>query len=556
MINTRGSATVSPFPRKPNLPSLRPFHHARAALYRLSASHLRVELAERLFPDGVDQPPRLSQALDQGHTLNVLAQGYQLSGQPGAAVSVFRRFCELGEREDDQSERCVGLCNLSFAQRVSGDVRRAEASACTALRSCRTIDDDFLRGVSLYLLGLALAVRSHSFNGKPQASESASHDNADACGLPLNKAADAALHRSLQIWQHENHEQGEGHVNSHLAEAALWRGDPESARAQADRAWELAAVKRLERDFIRAARLQGMAAVRCLAMQVGEKLSRRALAPGSDHLPQEPAASAVRLNETSYGFAHKRLHHALTRARACQFVEEELPTLIALAELHVGKAKGGRVKVEADGGGREDDPVVGRSPDRLTGTTEGLPSTSPNDSGTQDNNDGRPAVGHVVGSGDPATTTAQDAAFGSPVTSSSPPAPEVTSLDQTPQQHLAQARELLDDVWDRAEAGPYPMFHADALNMLAAIERVQADDLSLQLEGIDHRAAAIAAAGQAYEKAWLQGPPFAYAYGLGRASEHLEALGVEPPELPPYDESLYEPMPDVDIDPEAESSPP
>ena len=57
------------------------------------------------------------------------------------------------------------------------------------------------------------------------------------------------------------------------------------------------------------------------------------------------------------------------------------------------------------------------------------------------------------------------------------------------------------------------------------------------------------AARTAYEKAWLQGPPFAYAFGLYHAEQHLIALGVTFPDLPPYDESKYEPMPDVEIDP-------
>ncbi len=33
------------------------------------------------------------------------------------------------------------------------------------------------------------------------------------------------------------------------------------------------------------------------------------------------------------------------------------------------------------------------------------------------------------------------------------------------------AREFLDDVWEMAERGPYPLFHADACNVLAQIER-------------------------------------------------------------------------------------
>jgi hypothetical protein len=131
-----------------------------ATHFRLSASHLRVELAERLFPDGLDQLPRLSQVSDQGATLNVLGQGYQLSGQPGATVPIFRRQVRLFEREGEQRNLSATLCNLSNAQRLFGDVREAEGSARTALQISRGIDFDLGHGVSLYMLGLALAVRS------------------------------------------------------------------------------------------------------------------------------------------------------------------------------------------------------------------------------------------------------------------------------------------------------------------------------------------------------------------------------------------------------------
>jgi hypothetical protein len=46
------------------------------------------------------------------------------------------------------------------------------------------------------------------------------------------------------------------------------------------------------------------------------------------------------------------------------------------------------------------------------------------------------------------------------------------------------------------------------------------------------------------------GPPFAYHWGRKAASAHLNALSApEPSDLPPYDESKHEPMPDVEIDP-------
>ena len=57
-----------------------------ATLWRLSASRLRIELVERLFPDGTDQLPRLRAPSDQSFTLNALALAYQVSGQPGAVA--------------------------------------------------------------------------------------------------------------------------------------------------------------------------------------------------------------------------------------------------------------------------------------------------------------------------------------------------------------------------------------------------------------------------------------------------------------------------------------
>jgi tetratricopeptide (TPR) repeat protein len=101
---------------------------------------------------------------------------------------------------------------------------------------------------------------------------------------------------------------------------------------------------------------------------------------------------------------------------------------------------------------------------------------------------------------------------------------------------LAAARVHLDDVWELAERGPYPLFHADALNVLAQIER-----------DAGNRAAAIQAATAAYQKAWCDGEPYAYAYGLRQARAYLAALGAPEPKLPPFDASAFPPMPEVEI---------
>jgi len=243
----------------------------------------------------------------------------------------------------------------------------------------------FREGVSLYFVGVTLA----------------------ACGAASPSAV--SLGRSLNIWVAQKHKQFEGFVNVHLAQRCLWLSQPGEALPLAKRAWELAHVRRHERDFIRAARLHGAA-----ALGIGDLTT-----------------------------AIERLHHALTRARAVSFVEEELPALTALAELH------------------------------------------------------------------------------------------------RRQQDYDTAHELLGQVWTPAKRGPYPLMHADALNVLAQLERDQG-----------RREAAIAAATAAYKQAWCDGPPYAYHFGLTNARRHLSELGAPEPVMPPFDASRYEPMPDVELDPE------
>jgi tetratricopeptide (TPR) repeat protein len=109
------------------------------------------------------------------------------------------------------------------------------------------------------------------------------------------------------------------------------------------------------------------------------------------------------------------------------------------------------------------------------------------------------------------------------------------------QKDLESARELLNDVWEYVERGPYPLIHADAFNVLAQIE---CDESNVD--------AAIEAATKAYRLAWCDGPPFAYHWGLEKAKTHLKELGAPEPEMPPFDESKFEAMPEVEIDPEDE----
>jgi hypothetical protein len=70
------------------------------------------------------------------------------------------------------------------------------------------------------------------------------------------------------------------------------------------------------------------------------------------------------------------------------------------------------------------------------------------------------------------------------------------------------------------------------------IPRLDVGDAYIRIEDVDVEGAE-----------WCDGPPFAYHFGLEKAKAHLAALGAPEPALPPFDESKYEPMPEIEIDP-------
>jgi len=220
-----------------------------------------------------------------------------------------------------------------------------------------------------------------------------------------------ALSRSWHIGAKQKNRRWEAAVAAYLAELLLWLGYTAKAGAWAEKAWEGAADLKFEQDFIRAALMQGRVAV------------------GLCDLAR----------------ADERLHHALTRARAVNAVEFELPALIAIAELELLR--------------------------------------------------------------------------GSP----------------------AEARALLDDVWEVAERGPYPLRQADAYNVLAAISLAESD-----------KPAALIAAAKAYKVAWCDGPPYTYHWGLQKAKVHLATLGAGEPDMTSFDESKFAPLPQVEINPKDE----
>jgi hypothetical protein len=353
-------------------------------LFRLAAHRERITLLEGLFPDGVERVPALTSDRAQSYTLSALAASYNFSGQPGRSVATIRLSCKLAEHAGDALSLNVALSNQCIALREVGALREALAAQRRALALDRELQDEHRESFRLRELGRVMT-----------------STGAYADGL-------VALGRGFRIAVACRLPQSECVCSAYLAEMALWVGDLKKAEFWAQGSWRLAAVQRFERDFIRAALVQGRVAL------------------GADSLSQ----------------ADERLHYALIRSRAANVVEFELPALIAIAELELKR--------------------------------------------------GNPA----------------------------------------------KARASLEDIWEVAERGPYPLHQADAFNVLAAIALAEGD-----------KPTAVAAATHAFKAAWCDGSPYAYHWGLQKAEAQLAALGASEPVLPPFDQSKFEPMPEVEINP-------
>lgn len=358
-----------------------------APFYRLAAYREQIAWLERLFPDGFAALPTSTRERDQSWILNSLALAYQFSGQPSRAIPLFRKSIAGEEPRQDDTNQQVTLANISDALGEVGNLREGLGDALRALILNRKLKSAFWEGNTLWSLGIRLSTVGNEALGQ------------------------VAFNRSAFLYNKIHVTQMEGVAAGGLAELALWIGDIASASVWADRAWQLAAHERYERDFIRAAIWQG----------------RVALCQGDVMLADE------------------RLHHALTRARASNVVELELRTLIAIAELELQRGR------------------------------------------------------------------------------------------------LPEAKARLDDVWEAAERGLYPLRQADAYNVLAAITIADGD-----------KPTATNAAINAYKAAWCDGPPYAYHWGLQKAKAHLATLGVAEPAMPPYDESKFPPLPEVEINPKDE----
>jgi tetratricopeptide (TPR) repeat protein len=240
--------------------------------YRLSASRQRIELLEMLFPDGLDQLPRLSAPSDQAYTLNQLAVSIGASGQMGQAAALSRRSVDIVENMSDRRNMGAWLRYLSYVLRLSGALHESEVAARKALLSARQSSNQLHEANCLYILGLALAVRGMQVDS--------------------SKELDQSIELALQINAYVPYD--------FKAMCALWFGEYTVAKLWINKAKAYCEQRRFEREMIRTARLQGEV--------------------------------ALALDELTT--ADECLHHALARARMVNLVDEEISALIGLTELH------------------------------------------------------------------------------------------------------------------------------------------------------------------------------------------------------------------------------
>jgi tetratricopeptide (TPR) repeat protein len=261
-----------------------------ATLYRLAAHLERIAWLEQLFPDGVANLPALPNQQAQGFVLNTLAGSYHFSGQPGRAVPLTRRSVEIDHREGSLVNEQIALSNIGTALHEIGMPYEAAGALRQALSISRQSEDEpFREGVRLQNLGRLLSMM----------------------GDPLGHVA---LCRSRRLFIQQGQRQSEGLVSAYLAERSLWLCDFVGAGGWAERALGLAVVHRFERDLIWAELLKGR----------------------------------VALGLSEFAHADEHLHGALTRARAVNVVEHELPALIAIAELELQRGRPEEAKARLD----------------------------------------------------------------------------------------------------------------------------------------------------------------------------------------------------------------
>jgi tetratricopeptide (TPR) repeat protein len=258
------------------------FRHrlSRPTLYRVGLGWLRTDLLEMLFDH--DSNPLLASGFAAAGAINALAQSYQMVGRLDRAIELFRAETRLGwDHIHDVHITLTSYGNIAFVLQLRGMLRRAEVAATWAVaiatlhRQLSAQDAQFGEAQGLRFLGYLWGATGQ------------------------HEKAKRALLRSARLHEGLGARQSVGVDIAFQAEVALLAGEIQTAQTLSNQSWALAEIQRNERDFIRCARLQAVAATRLDQLDVAEE----------------------------------RLQYALRRARAWGLTEEEVPVLIGMADL-------------------------------------------------------------------------------------------------------------------------------------------------------------------------------------------------------------------------------
>lgn len=249
----------------------------RVTDYRFNASRLRIELLSPLVAFTDDGDSRLVAPASLLSTFVSLGRAYLFAGEPYAAVQSFANAVNLSVQSPLLAGPDPGsLGNLGTALRSIGHLYEATRAEVNALAYLRKFGSNPEERHCCVRLGLTLAARGQ------------------------NPESAVVLQRAMLIATKLRQVQFEGFASAATSQRDLWFSESKAALNHASHALHIAERFTYERDFIRTARLHGTA-----ALGLGDQ-----------------------------GTAEERLLSAISRARAVNLVEEELPLLATLAELN------------------------------------------------------------------------------------------------------------------------------------------------------------------------------------------------------------------------------
>ena len=121
------------------------------------------------------------------------------------------------------------------------------------------------------------------------------------------------------------------------------------------------------------------------------------------------------------------------------------------------------------------------------------------------------------------------------------PALRALALFEMRRGNFQKSRNYLEQSWELAERGEFLLYNADSYNILAQIELAE-----------NNLESATEAARKAFDLSVCDGVPFAYRRGLEDATSVLKILNAAVPEVPVCDETRFEKMPEIEINPDDE----